>query len=194
MILCPWVSYLIAEGLELSGIVAIMVNGIFLAYYAQPNISPSSRRVLKTGYETVSHSAETLVFIFLGLGLTAFNHPYQKMGFAMVPLTILNLSIARALNIGIVSYLVNKSRNHRKITRKFQFVMWLAGLRGAMAYALALKSTFDFDKGPIMLIVTLIYAFISILGVGSFMNPILDRLDVVSKSTSKASAIIAALA
>ena len=34
MILCPWVSYLIAEGLELSGIVAIMVNGIFLSYYA----------------------------------------------------------------------------------------------------------------------------------------------------------------
>ncbi len=119
MILCPWVSYLIAEGLELSGIVAIMVNGIFLSYYAQPNISMSSRRVLKTGYETVAHSAETLVFIFLGLGLFAFNHPYEKMGWAMVPLTIINLSLSRALNIGVVSYLVNKSRNHKKITRKF---------------------------------------------------------------------------
>ena len=119
MILCPWVSYLIAEGLELSGIVAIMVNGIFLSYYAQPNISASSRKVLKTGYETVAHSAETLVFIFLGLGLFAFNHPYKQMGFAIVPLTILNLSVARALNIGIVSYLVNKSRTHKKINRKF---------------------------------------------------------------------------
>ena len=46
--------------------------------------------------------------------------------------------------------------------------MWLAGLRGAMAYALALKSTFDFETGPIMLIATLIYAFLSILGVGFF--------------------------
>jgi len=54
MILCPWVSYLIAEGFELSGIVAIMVNGIFLSYYAQPNISNSARNVLKTGYETVA--------------------------------------------------------------------------------------------------------------------------------------------
>lgn len=96
----------------------------------------------------------------------------------MVPITILNLSVARALNIGCVSYLVNKSRNHKKITRKFQFVMWLAGLRGSMAYALALKSTFDFEKGPVMLITTLIYAFISILLVGSFMNPILERLNV----------------
>ncbi len=77
MILCPWVSYLIAEGLELSGIVAILVNGIFLSYYAQPNISQAARDVLTTGYETVAHCAETIVFIFLGLGLFAFNHPYE---------------------------------------------------------------------------------------------------------------------
>jgi len=71
--------------------------------------------------------------------------------------------------------------------------MWIAGLRGAMAYALALKSSFDFEKGPIMLIVTLIYAFISILVVGSFMNTILDKLDVSDKSsptTSSTAAII----
>jgi NhaP-type Na+/H+ or K+/H+ antiporter len=57
--------------------------------------------------------------------------------------------------------------------------MWIAGLRGAMAYALALKSSFDFEKGPIMLIVTLIYAFVSILLVGSLLNPILSWLSVV---------------
>jgi NhaP-type Na+/H+ or K+/H+ antiporter len=70
--------------------------------------------------------------------------------------------------------------------------MWLAGLRGAMAYALALKSTFDFEKGPIMLIATLIYAFLSILGVGSFMTPILDKIGVTRDHTtsSKQDAII----
>jgi NhaP-type Na+/H+ or K+/H+ antiporter len=66
--------------------------------------------------------------------------------------------------------------------------MWLAGLRGAMAYALALKSTFDFEKGSIMLIVTLIYAFISILGVGSFMCPILQHLEI-SKQNGKSASI-----
>jgi NhaP-type Na+/H+ or K+/H+ antiporter len=39
MLLCPWVAYLIAEGLKLSGIVSILVNGIFLSYYAEPNIT-----------------------------------------------------------------------------------------------------------------------------------------------------------
>jgi NhaP-type Na+/H+ or K+/H+ antiporter len=34
MIMCPWVSYLIADGFGLSGIVAILTNGIFLNIYA----------------------------------------------------------------------------------------------------------------------------------------------------------------
>jgi sodium/hydrogen exchanger 8 len=110
MILCPWVSYLIAEGLELSGIVSILVNGIFLSYYAEPNISTPSKKVLKTGYETVAYSAETLVFIFLGSGLFAFNHPYDQMGVWMIILTIINLNVARFLNIFITSWLINKSR------------------------------------------------------------------------------------
>lgn len=50
MLLCPWVAYLIAEGLKLSGIVAILVNGIFLSYYAEPNITNQSKKVLKAGY------------------------------------------------------------------------------------------------------------------------------------------------
>ena len=56
--------------------------------------------------------------------------------------------------------------------------MWISGLRGAMAYALALKCSIDFPIGPVILIDTLIYAFISIVVVASFLNPILDKCDV----------------
>ena len=59
--------------------------------------------------------------------------------------------------------------------------MWLAGLRGAMAYALALKCATDLEIGPVILIVTLIYAFITILGVGTILNPVLSKLDVKRK-------------
>jgi len=181
MILCPWVSYLIAEGLKLSGIVSILTNGIFLQYYATPNISPAAKKVLKMGYETIATSAETLVFLFLGIGLFAFNHPYEQMGMGLVFTTILNLNIARFLNILIVSWLVNMTRTTNKIGVKLQTVMWISGLRGAMAYALAIKSCQDLEIGPVILIVTLIYAFITILGIGSILNPILSKLDVKRK-------------
>ena len=65
MFLCPYVSYLIAEGLQLSGIVAILTNGVFLNYYATPNISNTSRKIASLTYETIAYGAETVVFLFL---------------------------------------------------------------------------------------------------------------------------------
>lgn len=81
MIMSPWITYLITDGLGLSGIVAILTNGIFLNIYAIPNISRGSRKVLKIAYETIAYSAETLVFIFLGIGVFTFDHPTNKVGF-----------------------------------------------------------------------------------------------------------------
>ena len=81
----------------------------------------------------------------------------------------------------IVTALVNTARDKNKIGPKMQGVMWISGLRGAMAYALALKSVQDLEIGPVILIDTLIYAFITILGIGSILNPILSKLDVKRK-------------
>ena len=144
MLISPWITYLIADGLGLSGIVAILTNGIFLNMYAIPNISRGSRKMLKIAYETIAYSAETLVFIFLGIGVSAFDHPTQKVGAGAIIQTILILNFARFCNVGIVTWLVNRTRTSTVINRKQQFVMWVAGLRGAMAYALAIESIFDF--------------------------------------------------
>ena len=103
------------------------------------------------------------------------------MGLGLVLTTIVNLNVARGLNIFIVSAFVNISRTENKIGPKMQTVMWFSGLRGAMAYALALKSIQDLDIGPIILIDTLIYTFITILGVASILSPVLTHLDVKRK-------------
>lgn len=60
--------------------------------------------------------------------------------------------------------------------------MMLAGLRGAMAYALALQSLIDFQNvGTIFLIVTLLYSLLSVVGIGTIMSPILTKLEVNNK-------------
>ena len=119
MIMGPWVSYLVADGLQLSGIVAILVNGLFLNLYATPNISRGSKKVLKIAYETIAYSAETLVFIFLGIGVFAFDHPMEQLNAGGIILSVINLNIARFLNIYIVSRCVNYSRSEAtKISSK----------------------------------------------------------------------------
>jgi sodium/hydrogen exchanger 8 len=119
LLMCPWVCYLIAEGLELSGIVAILTNGIFLNYYGTPNISKQSKKVMKIAVDTVAYITEMMVFLFLGIGFFAIDHPYDKLTPGTIILTVVNLNIARALNIGITTFFVNKFRSDdTKINRK----------------------------------------------------------------------------
>jgi solute carrier family 9 (sodium/hydrogen exchanger), member 8 len=110
ILMCPWVCYLIADGLELSGIVAILTNGIFLNYYATPNVNRASRKVIKIAIDTIAYTTETMVFLFVGIGLFAFEHPYKLMGVGTFLFTIVNLNLARWLNIWITSWLVNRNR------------------------------------------------------------------------------------
>ena len=56
--------------------------------------------------------------------------------------------------------------------------MWVAGLRGAMAYALSIESIKDYPSGKVMLVITLIYSLFSVLFIGSIMGPILKLIGV----------------
>ena len=104
------------------------------------------------------------------------------MGWGLFLTTILNLNLARFFNISLVTYAVNKTRSERsKISKKTQFVMWFAGLRGAMAYALALQASETLEIGPVILAVTLLYALLTILVFGSMLHPLLNKLDVKNK-------------
>ena len=182
MILGPFVSYFVASGFYLSGIVSILTNGVFLSYYAKPNISPAARKIVKMLYGVVAHAAETTVFLFLGMGLFTISHPLKTMGFGVFITTVLNLNVARLLNVGIVSFLVYLQRTEKtKISYKTQFVMWFSGLRGAMAYALALEAAAELPVGQIILIDTLTYSLVTILGFGSVLHPILTKMEVKNK-------------
>lgn len=110
MLMSPWVTYLIADGLGLSGIVAILINGIVLNYYATPNISRASRKVIKIAVDTVAYVSETMVFIFLGMGVFAFDHPFEN-NMGTIVCSLFNLNLARFLNILIVTICVNSARS-----------------------------------------------------------------------------------
>lgn len=178
MILCPWVSYLIAEGLKFSGIVSILINGVFLAQYVSPNLSKTSKNVIKAGYETAAWGAEAIVFLFIGIGMFGIDKPFEEIGALGIISICIALNIARALNIGIISALCNLTRKENKINKTFQFIMWVAGLRGAMAYALALESFSDYSTGKVMLVITLIYSLFSVLFIGSFFTPLITYIGV----------------
>jgi len=119
MLMCPWICYLISEGIGLSGIVSILTNGLVLSYYATPNVLKSSRKGMQLAVDTVAHVSETMVFLFLGVGGIAFDNLYDEMGVWTMVLALLNINMARFISTFLVSCIVNKYRSeHCKISNK----------------------------------------------------------------------------
>lgn len=138
--LSAYASYALAELVHLSGIIAIFFSGVTLAHYNWYNISTVSRHSTHYGFKALAVAAETFVFIYIGVtfALSLETNSDYEWSFPLVVFAILACFIARAAHIFTLSNLANLTRKHR-ITWRMQVVMWFAGLRGAIAFALALN-------------------------------------------------------
>jgi len=73
----------------------------------------ASRKVTKIAVDTIAYVTETMVFLFLGIGMIAFKHPFQTMDTGSIIMTLVNLNLSRFLNIFIVTWLVNRFRTEK---------------------------------------------------------------------------------
>ncbi|KAH1041067.1 hypothetical protein GLYMA_09G018200v4 [Glycine max] len=179
-VLFPYFSYMLAEGLGLSGIVSILFTGIVMKHYTYSNLSQSSQRFASAFFELISSLAETFVFIYMGFDIAMEQHSWSHVGFIFF--SIIFIGIARATNVFSCAYLVNLVRpTHRKIPPKHQKALWYSGLRGAMAFALALQSIHDLPEGHGQTIFTATTAIVvlTVLLIGGSTGSMLEALDVV---------------
>ncbi|CAK9182202.1 unnamed protein product [Ilex paraguariensis] len=175
-VLFPYFSYMLAEGLGLSGIVSILFTGIVMKHYTFSNLSENSQRFVSAFFHLISSLAETFVFIYMGFDIAMEQHSWSHVGFIFFSIVSLShlsgllplfIGVARAANVFSCAYLVNLARPvHRQIPLKYQKALWYSGLRGAMAFALALQSVHDLPEGHGQTIFTATTAIV-VLTVGS---------------------------
>ncbi|PKI47555.1 hypothetical protein CRG98_032049 [Punica granatum] len=60
-VLFPYFSYMLAEGLGLSGIVSILFTGIVMKHYTYSNLSQNSQQFVSAFFHLISSLAETFV-------------------------------------------------------------------------------------------------------------------------------------
>ncbi|GJN15824.1 hypothetical protein PR202_gb02767 [Eleusine coracana subsp. coracana] len=90
-----------------------------------------------------------------------------------------------AANVFSCAYLLNLVRPpHWKIPKKYQLALWFSGLRGAMAFALALQSVHDLpdSHGQTILTATISIVVLSVLLIGGSTSTMLEALHVVGDS------------
>lgn len=182
MIIFAYLPYGLAEGIKLSGIMAILFSGIVMSHYAHHNLSPVTQILMQQTLRTVAFMCETCVFAYIGLAIFSFPHKFE---ISFVIWCIVLVLFGRALNIFPLSFLLNFFRDH-KITPKMMFVMWFSGLRGAIPYALSLHLEMEpIAKRQLIGTTTIIIVLFTILVLGGGTMPLTRLMDVEDPKTRR---------
>ncbi|KAG7188111.1 hypothetical protein KM043_015959 [Ampulex compressa] len=177
MLVFTYAPYVLAEGIQLSGIMAILFNGIVMSHYTHFNLSTVTQITMQQTMRTLAFIAETCVFAYLGLALFSFRHRVEP---ALIVWSIILCLIGRAANIFPLALLVNRFREHQ-ITKKMMFIMWFSGLRGAISYALSLHLDFSDETRHVIITTTLIIVLFTTLIFGGSTMPLLKLMRAEKK-------------
>ncbi|KAK4482215.1 hypothetical protein RD792_009357 [Penstemon davidsonii] len=190
MILMAYLSYIMAELFNLSGILTVFFCGIVMSHYTWHNITEQSRVTTMYGFETMSFIGETFIFFYVGMDALDIekwrlvsSSPWKPIGASAILLGL--VLIGRASLVFPMSYLSNlakKSKNDSKLKPKQQVTIWWAGLmRGAVSMALAYnqfaKSGHTQEPGnAIMITCTITIVLFSTVVFGSLTKPLVRSM------------------
>ncbi|KAJ3669620.1 hypothetical protein LUZ60_011570 [Juncus effusus] len=185
MMLMAYLSYMLAELLDLSGILTVFFCGIVMSHYTWHNVTESSRITTKHAFATLSFIAEIFLFLYVGMDALdiekwklASNSPGKSIALSSI---IIGLVMAgRAAFVFPLSFISNlrKKRAHEKITFKQQVLIWWAGLmRGAVSIALAYNKFTSsghtqVSSNAIMITSTIIVVLFSTMVFGLLTKPL----------------------
>ncbi|KAL7574253.1 hypothetical protein ACA910_012508 [Epithemia clementina (nom. ined.)] len=133
-----YLCYAFGESIGLSGIMAIFFHGVTLSHYNSYNLSSTAHVASEHIFSTLSTIAETVVFLYMGMGVFTGRFKNYDVVFSVLALGF--CCLGRLLNIFPLSWIANCCRTGRnRISMQMQVVLWFAGLRGAIAFALAMN-------------------------------------------------------
>ncbi|EGR28611.1 sodium hydrogen exchanger family protein, putative, partial [Ichthyophthirius multifiliis] len=148
-----FLSYLLSEICQLSGVITILVCGITMSHYLMYNISEKAKTTTKVVFDTISQICEAVLYIALGVVCFQFNGNdfKQKWSWSFILLEIIVCFLSRFFSIFILSWLFigyYQFRNKKCRINVYEIsIIWFAGvIRGAIAFALILKVPLENDS------------------------------------------------
>lgn len=137
-VLMSYSTFLLAEATELTGVVSVLFCGICQAHYTYNNLSEESRLRTKQLFQLLNFLAENFIFSYIGVSM--FTFPKHIFIPSFIVAGFVCAFIGRAVAVYPLSFLLNLGRKP-KISRNFQHMLFFAGMRGAISFALAIRNT-----------------------------------------------------
>eukprot|EP00055_Hartaetosiga_balthica_P013817 m.72641 g.72641 ORF g.72641 m.72641 type:complete len:658 (-) comp8391_c0_seq1:111-2084(-) len=180
-VLLSYMSFLLGEGFGLSGIVSILFCGVGQAHYTYPCLSEEAKLRTKQFFELLNFLAENFIFSYIGINF--FTYKCHKWDAPFISWSVFVVLITRVLHVFPLSWIANKfrKRNSKKITKKFQYMLWWSGLRGAIAFALAMRNTKTVAHQTI-LSTTLVVVLFTVVAFGGTTSTLISYLGIPHQS------------
>lgn len=152
VMLVAYTSYFFSNSVGMSGIVSLLFCGITLKHYAYHSMSRKTQRSTRFFFHTLSSLSENFIFIYLGLSLFTGDHLVYRP--FLILFTIFAVIVSRYCAVFPIAWILNKISDMRaqhrhtsssgfpqppafQIPRKYQLMLFWAGLRGAVGFALS---------------------------------------------------------
>ncbi|KAJ8389420.1 hypothetical protein AAFF_G00119580 [Aldrovandia affinis] len=171
-----YLSYLTAEMLSLSAILAITFCGICCQKYVNANMDERSVTTVRYTMKMLANGSETIIFVFLGI--SAIDPNIWVWNTAFILLTIIFVLVYRFIGVFALTWILNR---YRLVPLELidQVVMSYGGLRGAVAYGLvALLDGNKIKEKNLMISTTLIVVYFTVILQGITMKPLVRWLKV----------------
>ena len=147
-ILTPYVAYLSAEAMQASGVLAVVVCGLYLARKSSHFFSPNVRLQASAVWESMTFVLNGLVFVMIGLQLPyvlqAIGDQHLRTLIFYAAVFCLFLIVLRLFWVfpgAYLSYLIRRRilhQNERTPSPRLTFVVGWTGMRGVISLAAAI--------------------------------------------------------
>lgn len=174
-------TYLLADALHTSGIVAVVIAGLILGSYGrETGMSERSQQAVETFWSTVAFVANALLFLLVGFQLDPFyflSTPNPPALLVAAGVTILLVLLARLLVVLLLPRSLPKKEGMQ--VSSWRFVLFWSGLRGALSLALVLALPLSLPRRDLLVFSTYAVILFSLLVQGFSLRFILKRLPSV---------------
>jgi monovalent cation:H+ antiporter, CPA1 family len=165
-------SYLAAEALHTSGVIAVVSAGLVIGNYGmQTGMSPTTRLAVNSFWEYAGFVVNSIVFLLLGIEVT-FVNLWKDIGLICGAIGI--VLMGRAVAVYLLSPVTNLLKGN--VPFAWQHILFWGGLRGALSMALVLGLPTNFPQRDTLVALAFGVVLFSLLAQGLTVGPLLKRL------------------
>ncbi|MBA2254041.1 MAG: Na+/H+ antiporter [Chloroflexi bacterium] len=189
-LLVPFVAYLPAEQLHLSGVLAAVTVGLYLSRRAARLLSSDTRILIGGVWQILTFVLNGFAFILIGLQLPEILASVRTRPLPELVLLVLavcaTVVVGRLLSVYPATYLPRMlvpsiRANDPAPSKRIVFTVGWAGMRGVVSLAAALALPSDFPERELILLLTYAVILTTLVGQGLTLPFVMRRAGVAAE-------------